>query len=471
MVINPSSISFEQVRADIIAYINSTPNSNVWKDRYAGGAGITIVELLAGLSAYLQYTIAASRRETFLDYATAQTSGIAISQNLGYSTYRGKNSVLTLTILPSVTTLIPKLTEVGSFGDYFLYTSEDVILTNGVEQDINLIIGELGTETIIAPSSDLQVFRFLSSDVSEDLKITLNQSGGTPVDVNWYSVPNPISYLVESQYYWVLSNALGGIDVLYLNNPDRGYTQFKYITGSTLLLSYIKLNDITFSIDNIPLELYYGTSIIASVVLGSGGIPEYVNTLYIAPETIDSIKVNAPIAHEAGSVVRGRWDYKKQLKDIITSVTGLECVDTNGQDVSPAVVELTYVLADGSTLESGQMDDILDALDYYRPYGVSPPTLSDPIELPWDVTITLYLLSTSIGYISSVVEADIRDILKAYEYKLEVDIGTTVKLDIEHLIDELSYVKASRVQYDTGLPFSLDWDEYLKLGTVTIIVA
>lgn len=471
MLINPSSVSFDTIKNDLLTYTQSKPNSQVWQDKYTGGAGTTVMELLAGLATYLQFTIAAARRESYLFYATARASAIAAAQYLGYSVFRGRNAVLTLSIHPEVTTSIPKLSVVGNFGSYQLITTGAVNLVEDVDQNIEVVIGSLATETYTVPSTDIQVFRFTSSNISDDIRVLLSQSGEEAIDVNWYSILNPISYFVDSQYYWVLSNALGGVDIMYLNDPNSGYTQFAYIPGSVITVQFVELEDITFSVGSIPTTLDFDGTIIATVNT-SGSTPIYTLAAYRAPETVDAVRVNAPISHESDHVIRGRTDYKKLLKSTIEDVTNLVCASTNGADnpLTPAIVNLTYVLDNETLLTAQQKTDVVNQLSYYRPFGEMPPVLFDPSPFLWDLDVTIYLDTTTLNYMTTVVRSDIEAILANYEKVLGVNADAALQRDIEQAIEQLSYIKVARVVFGSGLPAALDWNEYLKLRTLTITI-
>jgi hypothetical protein len=270
----------------------------------------------------------------------------------------------------------------------------------------------------------------------------------------------------------VLSNALNGIDVMYLNNPSTLYAQYKYNSGSELTVSYVKLQDIPFSASNLPTSLYYEDSIVAAIEVGSGNLPTYTLTQYIQPEPITSIQVTAPISHEVGNIIRGRDDYRKILQKVIQVVTGVQCMDTGGydDDNTPAVVYLTYVLADKSLLTSDQKTSAISLLETYRPYGVAPPQINDPTGYEWNVDVTIYLTS-DIGPTSLMVQTDVETILAKYELDLGASIGATFTRELEHEIEStLSYVRIARVTFSSATPSSLDWDEYLYLGTVTVTV-
>lgn len=103
------------------------------------------------------------------------------------------------------------------------------------------------------------------------------------------------------------------------------YSKYFYNTGSTLQLTYIELEDIAYDKNSITLDV--GTITNVSV-----------ENEFKDVENLKEIKRNAPLYNETRYVIRGREDYRKIFQILLTN-----CVDTNGFDPIPAVVELTYV--------------------------------------------------------------------------------------------------------------------------------
>jgi len=474
MVIDPKSVSFEAIKSDILSYIQSKPNGQMWIDKYAGGVGNTIIELCSGLAAYLQYSIAAARRESYLMYCVARSSAVAEGQFLGYSAYRGRNPVITLSVTPFETVFIPKLSVVGVYGSYYLITIQDTQLTGGVIQSINLVIGNIGTETIQVPSPDLQVFRFISSDISEDLILLITQVGASSsTTLAYQEILNPIAGFVYSQYYWVMSNAMGGIDCMYLNDPTAGYTQYAYNTGATIEVQYVELDtsgQIALKMGSIPQNLAFGDNIIAYINTYND-VPVYIWQPAIAPDTPDVIRVNAPLAHETQALIKGREDYEKLLGYTIEQVAGKSCACTNGIDNpnTPAIVYLSYIMSDQSLLSAFQKSQVLAILESYRPYGVQPPQLYDPTAMGWIASVTIYYsASLGITYTPYSVQADITAIFNQYTMQLGIMMGDQLARLLERQIDNLPYVEVSRVSFDPTTPTELLWNEYATLQQLTI---
>jgi len=83
-LINPKRVSRTQILADLNAFVDTREDAQVWRDYFKAGAGSTVVELHAGIGAFLSYHAMAARRDTLLNYARLRSSIYGIIDNLGY---------------------------------------------------------------------------------------------------------------------------------------------------------------------------------------------------------------------------------------------------------------------------------------------------------------------------------------------------------------------------------------------------
>lgn len=433
-VINPDSVSFEQIKTDIITYLTGKPEWQKWKDFWEGSAGTTLIELMAGTLAFLQYVMSVSRRETYLQYAEKRTSSIGIARNLGYSAFRGQNVHITVKVTPTQTITFSKFDIIGSYGDYDVVALDNYILNIGVQADIDVVIGKLKSENITIPSDELQVFRFISESVSEDVQVLLNDS----------LVPtgSTIKELLEDKYL-VISNASGAVDIMYTNDSDAAYP---YDTGDILKVKYIETKDVSYGNDT--LIFLYGTVDLETTL-----------SIYSDFEPVREIRVQAPLAHETQQTVRGREDYRKLLRIIISGI-----VDANGRDVSSAVVALTYVRDDESLMTSDEKTQALADLEVYRPFGVNSSSISDPTKVDVSLQIDITLKTGYAGTVTATeIDTAVGIILEGYEKQLGISLDLE---DIESLIEDLKntddneYVKIARISITNGASQNIDWDQY-----------
>lgn len=129
-VINNTSLSFDDVKKDIINYLGSNANTNPdkWLDTFSSGAGMTIAEVIAGLASYISFAAINSRKEAFLDTARLESSVYSMANIRGLPVSRPeaprvvvelKNPIICPQVIGTVNGLdlvamTPKYTESGS---------------------------------------------------------------------------------------------------------------------------------------------------------------------------------------------------------------------------------------------------------------------------------------------------------------------------------------------------------------------
>lgn len=405
--VNPASASFEEMKADLKAYMDSRPDAAKWKDFFDSQTGTTVIELMAGMGTMLKYDAIVARREAFSQYAQNRSSVIAHAESVGYSAFRGRNQVLKLTVVPNFTGVIQKFAIVGAIKDQDLVMLGNATCNEGVQQDIFVVMGVLKQEALSASAITPTSFRFTQPKVSQDLRVLLNT---TEVQTS-----ERVLDLINEK--WVVqSNVFGSVDVMYLN-LDSFLTQF--ISGDTINLEYVELKD----------TAYESTD----VVFNLGALVSFeVDSIYKAPEDIESVRINAPLYNETQFVIRGRDDYEKifrQLDPVIKS--------TSYKDISPAVVELYYVKDDLSFYTDDEKEEFITRLSSFRAMGLVPPLIADPEIVFLDLGIHMVLQGTAINPTNVA-----RSAVEIYEQKLGVEVSFN---DIEETLEDDDNVKIARI--------------------------
>lgn len=430
LVIDPASLSFEQARQDILDYIEAKPDSDKWLDFLIPGTGSTVIDIIAGLSIKLGWNSVVGRRETLMPYARQRSSILGKAEDLGYSVARGTNVHLTLNVTPVDNVTINKFDVVGTINDVEIIALDNYVMTTGVPGDINVALGEKKTEELIASGPELDLFQFVSNLVSDDIRVI-------HIDLSLVETEVPLSDqlldLLDDKYV-AISNAFGAVTVTYLNEGA-----FNYDTGFKLRLEFVELKDVEYSDSDL--------------ILDAGGAfdEDSINTVtvlstYTAPELTESARINGPLYHETLSVVKGRNDYRKQARTL-----NAKLADTNARDISSAVIELTYVTNDGSLLSVGEKQDIVSALDSYRPFGVAPPStavdpdgLVDPVKVEHELSISITLADTTVS--ATQISNDVTAILAEFENILQHVLDLQA---IEDSIEDNDYVKIARISFTT----------------------
>lgn len=448
--IDSTSLSFNDIKQNIIDFVQSKPDANRWRDFYTGGEGTILIELIAGYGFYTALKIIFSREETYLQYVNTLLSARAIALNLAYSAFRGTNRRYKVKFTPSVTAVIPAYTVIGYQGDYdfialgYVQVNEDgtetlvegeVRLNEGREVVVYGAVGSFASLSLEAPSSDLHVFRFNDSAISNDYKLFLNDEEVPTTSINRESLED--KYLVQS-------NAVGGVNATYLNIQE-GFTH-KYRTGDVLRLDFIRYQDIPYSKE---IFIDYAESNEIEVIATE-------NTVF--PETIESIQTKAPIMYETQQLIRSREDYVKNFLQL-----GTKFVDTTGRDLSAAYVELSYVQSDRMILTDAEESEIFKALTYSRMFGIPMPYINKPKSMRIKLNIELKLISANI--VEAVYNAIVDRVFSYATYKFS-DMLEEVKIDLaesERLLEAEANVKRAYVSYQLT-PFAQQ--EFYQLGDV-----
>lgn len=409
-VIAPESLDFNDILADIDAYIEAAPESARWKDKYNNSAGTIIKEIVAGNALFKRREALIARRETFWQFANTRSSAIGGAQYKGYSVFRGQNPRVDVTLTPSFTGTLKKLDAIGLVIDQDLVLLEDTAFIAGQQITVRATIGQIKEEVIVVPDARPNAFRFTRGVVSEDVTLLLN---GDTLDISKFLVD------VQVEKFALITNPLGSVDVFYTNNPE--FT-VRYGTGDQLTLRYVNLGDVTFTPSQV--ELTIGS--LSSVVLVEAFRDE---------EDIRSIKVNAPVFSETQYVVRAREDYLK-----IFRLLRPEIISTSYINVSPMVIRLFYVREDGILYSPSEVTQILEELSIRRNMGLEPPVMGNAVraKLKLSIEIKTFVVNGSLVTNTNAILDDNENIL-----------GGTIDFElIENKIEDLDDVKVARVKID-----------------------
>lgn len=414
-IISPLAISFDSIKASLQNYVNTKPENESWKDFYASSAGETIIEIAAALGAFYAYQAIVGRRESFLSVAQNYTSVLGLAQNLGYSASRGKNLQVSINIIPNQTVTLPKWSIIGSYAEYDVVVTEDIILNKDTQIDVPVIIGNSMVETIQVTTNKLTQFSFGNPDVTDTYRLVLNET----------EVPHSteIKDAINDKYV-TISNVLGAMDVFYLQTGN-----YAYKAGDNLYLQFIQRNNLEWAnFSNSNLVIDYASQINESKLIENK----------TDKESIDSIRIKGPIYHETAMVIRSRKDYSKYLK-----LRNPQIIEANDMDIYPGLIAITYIKEDGTNLTEAEKQYWLDQIEESRPSGVAKAVIMDSILI--NKTFDISLWKSEDGNIDSTMGNKIQEILDKYENKFELTLDTH---QLEHDIEKLDGVKIARVNLD-----------------------
>ena len=142
----------------------------------------------------------------------------------------------------------------------------------------------------------------------------------------------------------------------------------------------------------------------SSAMFTYGDITNYSTTsLYIPFESVNSIKLRAPLDHETQNLIRSKADYAHALYSIIPTIT-----EVNFKAITPTYTQLTYLkenynLLSGTKLDEGttqqneellqgtEVEKINEVLKNENYFGTPLPDIVVPRREVADLTIQLAL--------------------------------------------------------------------------------
>lgn len=456
-MLNLQSLSITSVFNNIVNFFKSQENNTRWKDLTTGSEGSFLIRLLSNVFSAISYRIVAQSRENYLSTAALLSSNTGIAVNLGYSVYRGSNLKRKIKVVPTVDYTFPKLSVIGSYdSDYDIIVlgedggvdGADVTFEKGKDIILNTVVGKVKEESFTAITSAIKIFSLFTTGISEDYVLFLDG-----VEVPTTKV---IKELKDDKYL-VRTNPFSSVDIAYLNT----FSGFKYTygTGSEFTIRYVELADVPVKAFTKSMFPYCDLTDVSNI------------SSFIPFESVDQIKVTAPLDHELQNLIRSKYDYAGRLKEIIPSV-----IDSNYKALTPTYTLISY-LKDDFTLLTGtevDTDDYVKSVEVagdenikVDPYtnGIKPTTgeieqvdsllreerffgtpladITPPRRAVANLKISVALTNKYTNI--SDVDADIYSIIESYyDSALGVSFST---FDLERRIENLSYVRYARVSH------------------------
>jgi hypothetical protein len=219
-MINNQSLSFEAIKADLIAFVQAKPDNQKWKDFTSTGAGTTVIELLATVSTYKAFQDLVERRERYLGTAQFKTSIQELAFNRGYMQAPTLAATITVTFNPVTDGSITIGDIIGTYGVYQLIAYENKTYLTGVINTILCVVGNLHVATnSVSGIPDFQQYTYTFSDtyIASQLEMLLVDS--TPVDLL-----SELNYLRTVDGNFFLRRVVDNAVKIYSGNGVVGYT-------------------------------------------------------------------------------------------------------------------------------------------------------------------------------------------------------------------------------------------------------
>lgn len=399
-IFNIKSISFEEIRNKLYAWLASKPNLNSrWRDFYVGGAGSNLVELAAAIGAFLAYSAYMNRRDSLLEYTTLGSSATAIGSSIGYIYNRKVATGLRVKFLAHSSAYLPRETVIGSYKSHSISLKESVQLRPGLNT-LDVVFGAWKSQTQTVPDTKDFISIMFEGDVDNKLYELYTSSIRTPVVLEAEEL-NPDNALLRSFE--------DGVFVVYGN----GHLGKQVQAGQTVELKYLQPSILNEDFLLSALQLNLDGDIEAAEITEHGSMPD----------SIDKIKAVAPAYHASRRILTGLESYKA----IISAYQGNISGSARPFPKSCCKWNVCYLRKDEKKYTPEQELEFIKYLSKYAMYG-SEFIVVDPVRIP--VRVKLRVVVSELADTQAIL-AEIRKTLEKQCLKLDVTFSPGVLHGLE----------------------------------------
>lgn len=410
-----TELDFDDIKNNLKTYMK---NQTEFSDYNFEGSGLTqLIDLLAYNTHYLAMNANMAVNEAFLDTATLRSSVVSHAKTLGYTPRSARAPIayidVTLNSFSGTSATIAKGTKFttqvnGTSYGFVINADQTTTPANGVTRFVNLPIyeGTLVTAKYTVDNANLEK-RYLVTDNRADtttLKVSV-QNSASDSTTEVYSLATDISQVTATSKVYFLQEVDDGKFEVYFGDDVVGK---KPADGNIIILEYIVTNKGAAN----GASTFSGTSVagetditVATLVAAAGGAE---------PETIESIKFNAPLDYSSQGRAVTTQDYKTIVPQVYADTDALQV--WGGEDNDPpryGQVYLSIKTKSGTTLTQAQKDTIANSLDRYNVASVRP-TIVDPETTNVRVTTSIKFDANATTKTATTLETDVRNAMIAY---------------------------------------------------------
>ena len=410
-----TELDFDDIKNNLKTYMK---NQTEFTDYNFEGSGLsTIIDLLAYNTHYLAMNANMAVNESFLDTATLRSSVVSHAKTLGYTPRSARAPVayvdVTLNSFTGGSATISKGTKFttkvndSTYG-FVVNAAQTVSPVNGITRFVNLPIyeGTLVTAKYTVDSANLDK-KYMVTDARADtttLKVSV-QNSVSDATLTTYTLATDISQVTKTSDVYFLQEVEDGKFEVYFGD---GVVGSKPTDGNIVILEYIVTNKDKAN----GASVFSGTSVggesditVATLVSASGGAE---------PETIESIKYNAPLDYSSQCRAVTTQDYKTIVPQVYADTKAIQV--WGGEDNNPpryGQVYLAIKTQSGVNLTQAQKDSIVKLLDGYNIASVRP-TIVDPEITKLRLTSTVKFDSKSTTNTATSIETIVTNVLTTY---------------------------------------------------------
>ena len=402
--LNVTQFDFDDVKDNLKTFLKS---QNEFTDYDFEGSGMNaLLDVLAYNTHYLGFNANMLANERFLDSASLRSSVVSHAKMLGYEVSSPRAPVATVNVTLNTDNAVATMPAGTAFtttvdGVSFQFVTINDITGqntgNSIPFDSTKIYEGTYTKTkYLVDSNDVDQ-RFMLTDVRSDTTtLTVKvQNSATDTTTTTYTKATDITQLSSSSTVYFLQEVEGGKFEIYFGD---GATSKAVEDGNIVVLSYVITNKTAANgaaAFSSPSSIDGNTNITVTTVANAVGGGE--------PETISSIKLNAPLDFASQGRAVTAEDYKVYVRKLFNntqavSVWGGEdgSFDTStGVSSTPEYgkVFISVKSTTGIDLTTSQKENLVKDLAPFKVASITP-VIVDP-------ETTVIILNTTFNYNSS----------------------------------------------------------------------
>ena len=408
-----TELDFDDIKDNLKVFLK---NQTQFKDYDFEGSGMNILlDTLAYNTHYLAYNTNMVANEMFLDSSSLRSSAVSHAKALGYEVGSARAPIATINIVLSTTSATKTMPAGTAFsttvdGTSYQFVTVSDVTSNNIGNAINfdsteIYEGTYVTTKYLVDSSDIDQ-RFILTDPRSDTNtLTVKvQNSTTDTTTTTYTKATDISQLSSSSTVYFLQEIEAGRFEVYFGD---GVVSAGLSDGNVVQLQYVVTNKTeangasTFSS---PSAIDSVTDITVTTVASATGGAE--------PESINSIKLNAPLDYAAQGRAVTVNDYKTFVRRLFPNTQAVSVFggEDGSYDTSTGVssipeygkVFISIKSTTGNNLTQVQKNNLANDLAPFKVSSVTPVIV--------DAETTFLILNTTIQYDSTATTSSASDL-------------------------------------------------------------
>ena len=408
-----TELDFDDIKNNLKVFLK---NQTQFKDYDFEGGGMNILlDTLAYNTHYLAYNTNMVANEMFLDSSSLRSSAVSHAKALGYEVGSARAPIATVNVVLDTTAATKTMPAGTAFsttvdGTSYQFVTITDITSNNIGNAVNfdsteIYEGTYVTTKYVVDSSDIDQ-RFILTDPRSDTNtLTVKiQNSTTDTTTTTYTKATDISQLSSSSTVYYLQEIEAGRFEVYFGD---GIVSAGLSDGNIVQLQYVVTNKTEAngaSVFSSPSSIDSVTDITVTTVASATGGAE--------PESINSIKLNAPLDYAAQGRAVTVSDYKTFVRRLFPNTQAVSVFggEDGSYDTSTGVsstpeygkVFISIKSTTGNNLTQVQKNNLANDLAPFKVSSVTPVIV--------DAETTFLILNTTIQYDSTATTQTANDL-------------------------------------------------------------